>query len=117
MNLVHRWLCSSAKWRNVVETYILPWTLEDVNLGSDLLEIADSAGSGLHSEANLTLVADADSLHIVGICLSRQVGAAIERERSAVASLLGQRLGLIREGRCTANRICDDVGAGAEIFV
>jgi SAM-dependent methyltransferase len=44
MNLVHRWLCSSANWKNVVETYILPWTLEGVNLGADLLEVGPGPG-------------------------------------------------------------------------
>ena len=34
MNLIHRWLCGSARWKKVVETYILPWTLEGLNLGS-----------------------------------------------------------------------------------
>lgn len=44
MNLVHRWLCNSANWKNAVETYILPWTLEGVNLGSDLLEVGPGPG-------------------------------------------------------------------------
>ena len=44
MNLIHRWLCSSARWKNVVETYILPWTLDGVNLGSDLLEVGSGPG-------------------------------------------------------------------------
>ena len=44
MNLVHRWLCNSANWKNVVETYILPWTLEGVNLGADLLEVGPGPG-------------------------------------------------------------------------
>ncbi|MGH9772301.1 MAG: class I SAM-dependent methyltransferase [Candidatus Acidiferrales bacterium] len=44
MNIVHRWLCSSARWRKVVEAYILPWTLENVDLGSDLIEIGPGPG-------------------------------------------------------------------------
>jgi 16S rRNA A1518/A1519 N6-dimethyltransferase RsmA/KsgA/DIM1 with predicted DNA glycosylase/AP lyase activity len=44
MNLFHRWLCNSANWRKVVETYIVPWTLEDVDLGSDLLEVGPGPG-------------------------------------------------------------------------
>ena len=55
MNLIHRWLCSSAKWKNVVETYILPWTLEDVNLGADLLEIGP--GPGVSTDLLCTRVA------------------------------------------------------------
>jgi SAM-dependent methyltransferase len=44
MNLLHRWLCSSARWKTVVETYILPWTLEGVSLGSEVLEIGPGPG-------------------------------------------------------------------------
>jgi SAM-dependent methyltransferase len=44
MNLIHRWLCSSARWKKVVETYILPWTLEGLSLGSDVLEIGPGPG-------------------------------------------------------------------------
>jgi SAM-dependent methyltransferase len=44
MNLVHRWLCSSGYWKKVVEAYIVPWTLEGVNLGADLLEIGPGPG-------------------------------------------------------------------------
>ena len=44
MNLIHRWLCGSARWRRVVETYILPWTLEGLNLGSSVLEVGPGPG-------------------------------------------------------------------------
>ena len=44
MNLLHRWLCSSARWKTVVETYILPWTLEGVDLGTDVLEVGPGPG-------------------------------------------------------------------------
>ena len=45
MNLIHRWLCSSARWKKVVETYILPWTPEGVNPGSDVLEVGPGPGA------------------------------------------------------------------------
>jgi SAM-dependent methyltransferase len=54
MNLAHRWLCSSANWKNAVETYILPWALEGVNLGADLLEVGPGPGIStdlLHARA------------------------------------------------------------------
>lgn len=66
MNIVHRWLCSSAKWRNVVETYILPWTLEDVNLGSDLLEIGPGPGIStdlLHRRVSRLTCVEIDRLY------------------------------------------------------
>lgn len=44
MNLLHRWLCSSARWKKVVETYILPWTLEGLDLGSNVLEVGPGPG-------------------------------------------------------------------------
>ena len=44
MNLLHRWLCNSARWRTVVGTYVFPWTLEGVNLGADVLEIGPGPG-------------------------------------------------------------------------
>ncbi len=44
MNLAHRWLCRSARWRMAVEQYILPWTLEGVDLGSNLLEVGPGPG-------------------------------------------------------------------------
>jgi SAM-dependent methyltransferase len=45
MNLVHRWLCGSARWKSAVETYILPWTLEGLSLGSNVLEVGPGPGA------------------------------------------------------------------------
>ncbi len=44
MNLAHRWLCRSAKWKFAVEQYIVPWVLEDMTLGNDVLEIGPGPG-------------------------------------------------------------------------
>ena len=44
MNLVHRWLCRSARWKTTVEKYILPWVLEDIDLGSSVLEVGPGPG-------------------------------------------------------------------------
>jgi SAM-dependent methyltransferase len=44
MNLAHRWLCRSAYWRNTVETYILPWVLEDLDIGANVLEVGPGPG-------------------------------------------------------------------------
>ena len=54
MNLIHRWLCGSAYWKKALETYIVPWTLEGVNLGSDLLEVGP--GPGISTELLRTRV-------------------------------------------------------------
>ncbi len=45
MNLAHRLLCSSNRWRQAVEQYILPWTLEGIDLGSEVLEIGPGFGA------------------------------------------------------------------------
>jgi SAM-dependent methyltransferase len=44
VNLVHRWLCSSSRWQQTVEKYVLPWTLEGLDLGSDVVEIGPGYG-------------------------------------------------------------------------
>jgi SAM-dependent methyltransferase len=44
MNLAHRWLCNSRIWRKAVQTHILPWALEDVQLGAKVLELGPGPG-------------------------------------------------------------------------
>jgi SAM-dependent methyltransferase len=44
MNFLHRRLCRSAHWKKTVETYILPWVLEDVDMGADVLEVGPGPG-------------------------------------------------------------------------
>ena len=44
MNRIHRWLCRSAYWQSTVEIHILPWVLEDVELGSNVLELGPGPG-------------------------------------------------------------------------
>ena len=45
MNLPHRWLCSSSRWKRTVETQVLPWTLEGIELGSNVLEVGPGYGA------------------------------------------------------------------------
>jgi SAM-dependent methyltransferase len=45
MNLAHRWLCGSTRWKNAVETYILPWTLDGLSLGANVLEVGPGPGA------------------------------------------------------------------------
>jgi len=45
MNYIHRVLCSSAKWKSVVQQYALPWTLEKLDLGDDVVEIGPGYGA------------------------------------------------------------------------
>ncbi len=44
MNLAHRWLCRSGYWKASVETHLLPWVLEGVDLGGRTLEIGPGPG-------------------------------------------------------------------------
>jgi SAM-dependent methyltransferase len=44
MNLPHRWLCSSSRWKQTVTTQVLPWALEGLELGSDVLEVGPGYG-------------------------------------------------------------------------
>ncbi len=63
MNLIHRWLCSSARWKKVVKTHILPWTLEGLDLGSDVLEVGPGPGAStdlLHARVPRLTCVEAD---------------------------------------------------------
>jgi ubiquinone/menaquinone biosynthesis C-methylase UbiE len=44
MNLIHRWACNSKNWGKTVEERIIPWTLDGVDLGDDVLEIGPGPG-------------------------------------------------------------------------
>src|SRR5947209_10694758 len=44
MNLLHRWICRSAYWKKTVTETILPWVLEGIDLGGDVLEIGPGPG-------------------------------------------------------------------------
>ena len=39
MNALHRKVCSSRRWGRAVRESIIPWTLDGVDLGADVLEI------------------------------------------------------------------------------
>lgn len=44
MNRIHRWLCRSDTWRKKLEEQILPWVLNGVDLGQDILEVGPGPG-------------------------------------------------------------------------
>lgn len=44
MNRFHRWFCRSALWKKALATQILPWALDGVPLGTDLLEVGPGPG-------------------------------------------------------------------------
>ncbi len=44
MNFVHRRLCRSARWRSLLENFVVPSALKDVQLGDDVLELGPGDG-------------------------------------------------------------------------
>lgn len=60
MNLVHRLRCSSAGWAETVARQLLPWALEDVELGERTVEFGPGYGATLRAlldrTASLTAV-------------------------------------------------------------
>ena len=44
MNERHLELCSSAEWAKTVQRWIIPWVLDDVALGDDVLELGPGPG-------------------------------------------------------------------------
>ncbi len=45
MNLVHRLLCSSARWKQTLQNEVVPWSLDGLELGSEALEIGPGYGA------------------------------------------------------------------------
>ena len=45
MNWFHRQVCSSRRWRSRLEEELLPWALQGVHLGDDVLEIGPGPGA------------------------------------------------------------------------
>ena len=44
MNWFHRQVCRSRRWRRRLEAELLPWALQGVELGDDVLEIGPGPG-------------------------------------------------------------------------
>ena len=44
MNRIHRWLCRSAGWRKELEETVMPWVLNRVDLGPEVLEVGPGPG-------------------------------------------------------------------------
>ncbi len=44
VNAQHLALCSSAQWAETIETWIIPWVLDGVDLGDDVIEIGPGPG-------------------------------------------------------------------------
>jgi len=44
VNQMHLELCSSAEWADTVSRFIIPWVLEDLDLGDNVLEVGPGPG-------------------------------------------------------------------------
>src|SRR5260370_38453162 len=97
MNLIHRWLCRSNYWRKTVETQLLPWALDGVELGSNVLEIGP--GPGITTDLLRTRVARLTCVEIdraLADSLARRMVSQNVRvlcEDATAMSLAGRTLG------------------------
>ena len=44
MNRFHRWFCRTSIWKKALANEIIPWALNDVELGDDVLEVGPGPG-------------------------------------------------------------------------
>ena len=73
MNYLHRVLCSSARWKEVVQRYALPWTLEQIDLGHEVLEIGPGYGTA-------TEVLRQKTLHLTCVESDRSLADRLRRK-------------------------------------
>lgn len=62
MNEEHLTLCASAEWAEAVQRWIIPWVLDDVELGDDVLEVGP--GPGLTTDVLRTLATKLTAVEI-----------------------------------------------------
>jgi ubiquinone/menaquinone biosynthesis C-methylase UbiE len=62
MNSEHLELLVSDGWRQLLDEFIMPWALQDIDLGDDVLEIG--AGPGLTTDLLMTRVAKLTAVEI-----------------------------------------------------
>jgi SAM-dependent methyltransferase len=80
MNEAHRTLCSSSEWADALRQYILPWTLEDLDLGGEVVELGP--GPGLSTE----LLAERAS-RVTAVELDAELAAAASERLGARSSV------------------------------
>jgi len=62
LNRFHRWYCCSRGWADEVEGTLVPWVVDDVDLGDDVIEIGP--GPGMTTDALRRRVARLTSVEI-----------------------------------------------------
>ncbi len=77
MNRLHRWYCRSSRWKKKLAIEILPWSLNGVELGGDVLEIGPGPG----------LTTDWLRSHCRSLtCIEMDRGLAVALEKRSAAS-------------------------------
>ncbi len=72
MNRFHRWYCRSALWKTTLHENILPWALDGLDLGQELLEVGP--GPGLTTDVLHKRVA-----HLTAIEIDSQLADSLKR--------------------------------------
>lgn len=75
MNAFHRWACRSARWKTALEEQMLPWTLDGVDLGENLLEVGP--GPGLTTDLLRTRFA-----HMTSVEIDRALAESLQKRMS-----------------------------------
>jgi len=44
MNRLHHWYCQSSGWKHQLENEVLPWSVDGVDLGGEVLELGPGPG-------------------------------------------------------------------------
>jgi ubiquinone/menaquinone biosynthesis C-methylase UbiE len=99
VNQQHLEMCSSAEWAEAVERWIIPWVLDSVDLGDDVLEIGP--GPGLTTE-----VLRQHFPHLTALEIHEELAAALSER------LEGTNVEVIR-GDATAMELPTDRFSGA----
>jgi SAM-dependent methyltransferase len=82
MNEEHLRLCASPEWAEAVERWIIPWVLDSVELGDDVLEVGP--GPGLTTDVLRTLVP-----HLTAVEIHPELAASLaERFRDSNVTVI-----------------------------
>jgi len=44
VNRFHRWYCRTGHWRHAIQDQIVPWAMDDIDLGDEVLEVGPGPG-------------------------------------------------------------------------
>jgi SAM-dependent methyltransferase len=110
VNLLHRWYCRSAGWGKLVEENIVPWVLEGLDLGDDVLEIGP--GPGLTTDVLRALAPKLTAIEI-----DHRLAEGLKARLAGTNPSTGLRTGVtVVEGDATAMPFPDGEFSGAVCF-